>query len=733
MNVVDKRAAVAVYSATAAISILAAVSVLQLWKADLHVPFEYGGDGLLFSLLVKSVVDHGWVWGNPSVGAPLGLALQDYPVSAHDSLHLLLIRIMSLATGDWALLFNIYFLLGFPLIALSALAVFRRFRVDTLPAVMGAILYAFLPSRLLKGEGHLFLDVFFQVPLAVLILLWVCGDDPPLTRDGVPGRWPRLEWRRGRSRAALVICAIVASTSLYCAFFTVCLLLGAGAWGWIEHRSKRNLLAGLALAATVVAGLGLNGLPTIVYRLRHGPNPEVGRRHSWEAEIYALKVTELLLPVEGHRLPALARLKREYDDTAPLKGESSPTSLGLVGSVGFLALLGWVFCGRRCAALSPDDPWRQMRPLAVLTFMSVLLGTMGGFGSLIAFFITPQIRTYARLNVLIGFFSLFAVVLLLDRLRRHRPALAAPVLLVIFAVGLLDQATPNAARPYAATKKEYASDDALVRRMEAALPPDTAVFELPFSTFPEPPPLHGMSSYQAIRPYLHGRNLRWSYPMMRGRAGDAWIRELSQREPAKMLEGVSDADFGGILIDRSGYPDGGAAIEAALRQDLGGPAIVSASGRLSFFSLGDYNRLRHGGESPEAGERRRTLATHPLALNWGQGFYGIEAEPNRTFRWSQAQSALLIDNDTSIVRPISLRMILASAQAPGRLTIDGDLVSAELPLTPGGVGFARTIDVPPGRHRLRFACDCKRADAPNDPRTLFWTIDNFTFDEARGP
>ena len=53
------------------------------------------------------------------------------PVSAHDTVHLALIRIMALASHDWALLFNLYFLLGFPLIALSALAVFRRFGVGT--------------------------------------------------------------------------------------------------------------------------------------------------------------------------------------------------------------------------------------------------------------------------------------------------------------------------------------------------------------------------------------------------------------------------------------------------------------------------------------------------------------------------------------------------------------------------------------------------------------------------
>jgi hypothetical protein len=729
-----KARAVGAYASAVGLSVVAAVYLLQLSRADLRVPFTYGGDALLMSLVVKSVVDHGWYWSNPSLGAPVGFDLRDYPFAAHDCFHVLLIKTMSWCTHDWALLFNLYFLLGFPLITLSAMAVFRHFRVGYRPAIVGAVLYSFLPSRLLKGEAHLFLDSFYQVPLAILIILWVCDEHPPLVPVARPARdrrvawWPGLEVRRRRSVAALLICALVASTSLYYAFFATCLLAFGGVWASVVRGSMRNVVAGIALAGALVVGMGANGLPTIVYHVRHGPNAEVGERVPWEAEGYGMKLAQLLLPVNGHRLPALRRLKERYNESAPLGGENGSTSLGLVGDVGFLLLLGAVLIGWR-SDRSPDDLWR---PLAALNLVAVLLGTIGGFGSLIAWLISPQIRTYSRLGVFIGFFALFAVVLLLDRLRRRRPLLVDLALPVILFAGLLDQATLAAVQPYAAIKKQYASDAALVHGIETSVPGGTAIFELPYMSFPEPFWVNGMPDYEPLRPYLHAHGLRWSYPAMRGRAGDAWTRDVSAREPGRLLEALADAGFGGVLVDRSGYVDRGAAVEAAFRTILRDEPLAGADGRLVFFDLAEFGRRLHEGRSRAEIEHRIYLAQHPLALSWAGGFYDPERAESRTFRWCQAEGELRVTNDTDLRRTASIRATLVAAHGPARLSVEGDLVAETIELA-GAVPFVREIEVSPGDHVIRFACDGTPADAPADPRTMVWRVENFALAESSGP
>jgi len=605
MRIDGRRAGALVgpYAIAAVSSIVAAVFVLDLRHANLRVPFDYGDDALLFSFIVRTVVDRGWLWTNPMGGAPGTFDLHDYAVSAHDTVHLALIRIMALASHDWALLFNLYFLLGFPLIALAALAVFRRFGVGTVPAIAASVLYACLPSRLLVGEIHLFLDVFFQVPIAVLLMLLVCEADPPLAAAPKVGRrCPRLDLRSRRTWGTLGGAVLVSATSIYYAFFTILLLGGLGVWAAFERRSWRNLVAGFGLAGVIVASLFLQGLPTIVYQMRHGPNPAVGRRFSWEAEVYGLKIVPLLLPVSGHRVGALARIKSEYDTGSPIKGENETTSLGAVGTVGFLVLLGLALGGRPWmspptlpeAANSARPLEAPLRPLAVLTVMALLLGTVGGFGSLFAFLINAEIRTYSRINVFIGFLALFAVALLLERLRRRHGRLADLAALVVLAVGLLDQASRFAIRDYAPIDRMYASDAAFVRRIEALLPPGAALFQLPPSTFPEPPSVGRMDGYAPLRPLLHARTSRWSYPSMRGRGNATWIEDVASRAPAAMIEAVAAAGFDGVVIDRDGYSDGAAALESELRGLLGVDPTASPDSRLSFFPL----TRGHGGVAP---------------------------------------------------------------------------------------------------------------------------------------
>jgi hypothetical protein len=51
-----------------------------------------------------------------------------------------------------------------------------------------------------------------------------------------------------------------------------------------------------------------------------------------------------------------------------------------------------------------------------------------------------------------------------------------------------------------------------------------------------------------------------------------------------LVDGVRAAGFGAILVDRFGYADGGAALEAAL-STIVPPAGVSADGRYVWFDL----------------------------------------------------------------------------------------------------------------------------------------------------
>jgi phosphoglycerol transferase len=704
----------------AALSILAAVLMLQLWKANLRVPFDYGGDALLMALWLKTIVDHGWSLVNPSLGAPGGLDLHDFPPQA-DHLHLLIIKMMSWLSSDWALLLNVYFLLGFALIAGSSFVVLRHFRVALGPAVVASLLYAFLPCRLLKGEVHLYLDTFFQVPLGILVALWVCSDDPPLPR---PGRG--LRRLHGRPVAAVAISALLAVTGVYFAFFTGILIVVGGAWASCIRRTWRNALAGIALTGVIILGLTAGALPTLVHWSNHGRNPHVATRRHAESEIYGMKVAQLLLPATGHRVPALRHLKERYDASAP-NVESALTGLGAVAGTGFLALLGFILLPPR-GSRTRDD---LLRKLAALNLVAVLVGTIGGFGSLIALLITPQIRVYSRMNVVIAFLSLFALSLLAQRISERWRRLSIVALPLVLVFGLLDQVTLPAVRPYAHVQAAFHRDADFIHAIEANVPPGAMVFQLPYHSFPEAGPQERAHDYDQLRAYLHSRLLRWSYPTIRGRSGGAWASAVSQLDAARLVETLSDAGFLGILVDRYGYPDSGAQLEGALTDLLGLESVASADGRQAFFSLSAYAKRAQAGRTPDELRRRRELALKPVLLLWGAGFFGEERSNDTRFRWCSGSCELIIENGREVELEASLTMTLAAARPPAELVIEGNLLSERLALLETGTPIVRTMRVPPGRHSIRLSSDGKPAIAPGDQRRLIWRAENAALEEIR--
>lgn len=715
------RRALGGYAVAAGLAVVLAFLLLHLWGVDLRVPFDYRGDALFFGMLVKSLVDGGWYLTNAHLGAPGVLELHDFPLS--DAFHLGVLRLMTVFSRDWALVFNLYYLAGFPLIALSALAVFRHFRIAYAPALACSLLYAFSGPRLLTGESHLFLAMFYELPLGILVALWVMSPSPPLVGRGGGRRVP----------LALAICALTATTGIYYAFFVGALIFLGGIVAALDRRRPANALAGALLTASIVAVLAMQAAPTVLYRARHGSNPQVAERSPQESEIFGMRIARLLLPVDGHRIEALRLLKERSDRASALpRGESTEIGLGVIGSLGFLILLATSLLRPRRGRPQHRLRLRLLRALASLNLLAILIATTGGFGYLTALLLTPAIRTYSRMSVVIAFLSLFAVALTLDRLcagRRRRVGWL--VSLAVAAVGLFDQVTPAAVRWYSVIEAQYAIDAAFVQRLEQQVPAGAMIFELPYVRFPEAELGRGgrVVDYDPLRLYLHATTLRWSYPTVQNRPTDAWTGTVSQEPPAQLVETVSAAGFAGVLVDRYGYPDNGAELESALGAWLGAP-LLSGSGyggsppRFAFFGLAAYDAAAEARLSLADRARRRRAVEGRVFLRWLEGFHPPERGPNGPFRWCSGLGLLEIDNPAPVADSATLTMTLFAGKPPATLRLDSEWSSEELTLPPAGITISRTFRVPPGRHILRMRSDGAPVDPPLDPRRLVWRMDN---------
>ncbi|HEV3479932.1 MAG TPA: hypothetical protein VG144_10860, partial [Gaiellaceae bacterium] len=168
---------------------------------------------------------------------------------------------------------NLFFLLTFPLAALTSYLVLRRLPVSRGPALVVSVLFAMLPYHFTRGEAHVFLVAYYAVPLGAYLAIAVFRGDPLFA---------------GR-RAVLitaVMCVVVAtaSGSGYYAVFTVFLVAVAALLRFIARRERESLVAGGAVVAAITAVSLLQLAPTIVYRVANGDNDEAAQRFWFEAE-----------------------------------------------------------------------------------------------------------------------------------------------------------------------------------------------------------------------------------------------------------------------------------------------------------------------------------------------------------------------------------------------------------------------------------------------------------------
>jgi phosphoglycerol transferase len=225
-----------------------------------------------------------------------------------------------------------------------------------------------------------------------------------------------------------------------------------------------------------------------------------------------------------------------------------------------------IFRPRRDPA-TDDDP---VQAAARLSVAALLLGTIGGFGSLLSL-VSPEIRAYNRISPFIAFFALAAVALWIDRATLARTRwLRAVVWVLVLVVGIADQHPPvkGAAAHLKAGAEPWRDVVAFVRDLEARLPEGTALYQLPPRPYPRDSGIETMGVYDHFLPYLASRTLRWSYPTLSGQQLQ-WQRGLFRLPERDWPAHLAGAGFRAVLIDRAGYADRGQAVAASLRSAPG--------------------------------------------------------------------------------------------------------------------------------------------------------------------
>lgn len=553
--------------------------ITGFFSLNFRVPAaDHGSDYLPIFYQFKSLLEGDWFpftgIHSERLGFPFGSNWNDYPMN--HSLFYLIIKCLGIFSSDWPTVFNIYWLMTFILNSLTFAYAARKLNLKSEVAFLLSILFSFMPFHFLR-MGHIWLSSYFLVPLQIVVLhnIW----------DAHPVFFNKLSKNKSsKSKNKKIFTWIVLLLSgwagVYYLFFFCAIAGFAMISVWIQKKSIKHVLSVIALIGICILSATLDSIPTIVKNIKEGGNSSGFQRTFAESESYGLKLIQLYLPAPSHRNPKFALKALQYNTIAPLVTENNTTSLGIIGAIGFSLLILMAFFESRIKVF--------LRNLYKLNLAAVLIGTIGGFGAVFAFFISPSIRGYNRISIFIFGFSLLCIGYLLTKLRKKIQRYIYIILIfVITLIGIWDQ-TSNQFK-FSQPVENFKADQDFFSKLES-IAGDSAIYQLPVVDFPDIISYSKMGEYEQLRGYLYTQKTKWSYGNIFGRYPNAWLQNRSfTNSTSTFLSEIQSVGFRYIYLNKDGYIDSGKEMMARLESNLGRPILESLNGKYVIYDLTHFN------------------------------------------------------------------------------------------------------------------------------------------------
>ena len=121
---------------------------------------------------------------------------------------------------------------------------------------------------------------------------------------------------------------------------------------------------------------------------------------------------------------------------------------------------------------------------------------------------------------------------------------------------------------------------------------------------------------------------------------------------------------------------------------------------------------------------QRALENAGLRPFWQEGFYGIEKEGDKYWRWAEPDASLEILNTGSVAIRATLKMDLV-APVPGDLQLSNGQFTAKIPIGPDPQEFSREIQLGPGANFISFKSTVPRRMSEDGSRSLSFQVLNY--------
>lgn len=689
-------------------------SVFDIGSGTLSKALSYnGGDDVNQYAIAKIIVDNGWVWNAANLGAPFSADTLDFAPTTMDIINLLLMRFIACFTSNQFLVVNIVYVLAFFFICVNSYLVMVYLKVNEYLAGALSLTYSFLSYILLRGVAHLVLSTYYFVPFAILVCVWIARDELFTAQS------------KKKTICAGIICLLIGMNGIaYYPFFACALMAIMGIGTAIGRKKMKSLFKAIACCATVCVSLVICLAPHIYYILCNGKTG-IGSRSSVEAEYYGLKIVQLLLPINSWPGP-FRRIQEAYA-TAPLPNEGSEY-LGIVAVIGFVILIVGLFVPFRA---KDDKDLLSITPiLQKLNIAAVLIGTIGGLGSLFAIVVSGALRGYNRISTYIAFICLLAIGIyltyLIDRLPLKRDQILSFIgVFALCSISIYDQIPSSIKdRDYSDIYTEMDSDRGLVEQIES-LTPGGMIFQLPFHKYPEYGLVNEMEDYDLFKPYLYSSDLKWSYGAPKGRSASAWSQIIASLNTEDMVKNLAEAGFSGIFINREAYPtEEWTDLENQICAISGEEKIESSLGNLSYIPIVKYRDALVG----DSGYSVQTSAVLHQPMYIISGSYGVEGEPGEQWIWMESNAMLSVANfsDTDIEDYTFSFNAYTDCEGDYWVKVKTPEGETTYPLNKS-VFISQTMTLHPGDNKISISTNAPKIYAPNDARQLYLKLSDLDF------
>lgn len=551
---------------------------LNNFKFGLPLIYNTNGDEITFFIPNNMVKSQGWFpVQTDRLGAPFGSYFGVFPPANLYKFEILLSKIISIFVSDPIDISSISYFIIFPITALLSFFVLRILKVSKFMSIFGSLAFTFMPFVFMRSISHYVLSVIYFIPLSILLCIWLYENDDLL----IPTKNLKSFVKNRKNITAIIFIILISNNGMaYYPFFTCFLIIITCISKLLKTKNIKVVIPFVISIALICFLLAINLIPLIIYKSKH---LFISNIHRWffEAEIAGLKISHLILN---------PKYFAKYYSQAMLVNENKTSYLGIVGVLGFIGLILYIFIKNYHKHVIKDYK-NRISLLSELNLFAILLATIGGFASLFNYFITPMIRSYNRISVYIAFICILAFCMFIDNFFKKKNIIFYISFSIILLFTLYDQAQ-NTGFYNKNEMKSYMQDKKFIENIEKVMQEKSSIYQLPTVAYDDTIPLvrNKYKHYRLFIGYIFSKKLKWSYGAETGRVENEWYKKVNEMDAHNLLNEISYAEFDGLYIDKKLFEEEEFVnkIEQNLKDILKQEPIIHESGDILFFDLTNF-------------------------------------------------------------------------------------------------------------------------------------------------